>query len=90
MSIKQNKYNVYTYNDNADNSDNAYIREHIELQKQDFGLVEWLAGVDFRYRWVIEGQGHGHGQGRIRRGLLTLRIGGRLGSHSCDFICINM
>ena len=33
---------------------------------QDFGLVEWLAGVDFRYRWVVEGQGH------IRRGLRTL------------------
>ena len=35
-------------------------------------LVGWLAGVDFQYRWVFEGQGHGHGQGHIRRGLKTL------------------
>ena len=44
-----------------------YIRDHFELHNtQDFGLVEWLAGVDFQYRWVVEGQGH------IRRGLRTL------------------
>ena len=36
------------------------------------GLVGWLAGVDFPYRWVVEGQGHDHGQGHIRRGLRTL------------------
>ena len=35
-------------------------------------MVGWLAGVDFQYRWVVEGQGHGHGQGHIRRGLRTL------------------
>ena len=52
---------------------NAYIRDHFELHNtQDFGLVEWLAGVDFQYRWVVEGQGYGHGQGHIRRGLRTI------------------
>ena len=38
-----------------------------------------------------EGQGHGHGQGHIRRGLRTLcglAVGG--GSHSWDFLCINI
>ena len=42
-------------------------------------LVSRLAGVDFHYRWVFEGQGHGHGQGHIRRGLKTpcgLAVGG--------------
>ena len=35
-------------------------------------MVEWLAGVDFQHRWVVEGQGHDHGQGQFRRGLRTL------------------
>ena len=39
-----------------------YIKRSLrasQYAKQDFGLVGWLAGVDFQYRWVVEGQGHG-------------------------------
>ena len=29
-----------------------------QYARQDFSLVEWLAGVGLQYRWVVEGQGH--------------------------------
>ena len=50
-------------------------------------MVKWLAGVNFPYQWVVEGQGqgHGNGQGHIRRGFRTLcglAVGGGRGSHS--------
>ena len=40
------------------------------IRKTRLWLVDWLAGVDFQYRWLVEGQGHC--QGYIRRGLRTL------------------
>ena len=70
MTIKQEKevecyctVIAYTY------KRSLWVSQYAE---KDFGLVEWLAGVNFYYRWVVEGQVHGHGQGHIRRGLETL------------------
>ena len=62
--------------------DHSYIYYHLYLsikQKQeitvlvsDNAYIGGIAGVDFRYQWVVEGQGHGQGQGHIRRGLITI------------------